>query len=513
MMVRRIIVLLLAMSNLAWGGIHRKGEDRKKDYLILAGKSVQEDIAWRKIVRTLQGRHHAKVFVYENSLSEALDELRRMRPRYVAVVEKPEKIDTDFITAMHRLSRKVTPGIYADFIWGIITGIDADAALKMLHNSERPLVIKSALTLQKEFPELTDGKRFDKFAYVSFGESGLKMSPADTVAVEKWNSKEQFDVFTKLYRRVAPDFMLCESFGYPYTFALPNPSVYERIYAENGNFFRDTYSVKYVNKKFVFGDTVRMPVDWRGNTKVYIAAGSMGCDVERPERSTALAWMNASGVASMVGYPPNSWFGQAVWGGLKFWIATPGRYTMAEAYFLSQQHILRTLNDFSPVLNEISNDYTKDANAYISEMRYEVQEKTGKKITDTKILGFLHERDLLAYFGDPKWDVRFQPEKEEEYSVKIVKKRKKCIITIKTKDNFNNDKLGGDFIREDFENSMFAPPSIGAVPFSVLFPERLKNPHLASGQEWNAAVSEDMLLLYEAWFEPGKTYKITLLTD
>lgn len=56
-------------------------------------------------------------------------------------------------------------------------------------------------------------------------------------------------------------------------------------------------------------------------------------------------------VTAMVGYPRTQlWGGPAAWGGLKFWKTLPGRYTMAEAYFLNQQHMLYTLNKFSPRL-------------------------------------------------------------------------------------------------------------------------------------------------------------------
>ena len=40
-----------------------------------------------------------------------------------------------------------------------------------------------------------------------------------------------------------------------------------------------------------------------------------------------------------------------------------------------------------------------------------------------------------------------------------------------------------------------------------------KNPRLAPGQDWQVALSEDMMLVYDAWFEAGKTYEIVLLVD
>ncbi|MFR7877219.1 MAG: hypothetical protein ACLU4J_12975 [Butyricimonas paravirosa] len=51
--------------------------------------------------------------------------MREIKPRYVAVVEKPENVSRDFVVDLNRMSREVDEDIYVDFLWGIITGIDA----------------------------------------------------------------------------------------------------------------------------------------------------------------------------------------------------------------------------------------------------------------------------------------------------------------------------------------------------------------------------------------------------
>ena len=143
---------------------------------------------------------------------------------------------------------------------------------------------------------------------------------------------------------------------------------------------------------------------------------------------------------------------------------------------------------------------------------YERMAKVMGKEAVGDILGFWQERDLLAYFGDPKWDVRFRPE-EETYTVKTVRKGKKYVITLKTKENFSVDRLDGIYMRT-FDNQIPGEPAtVGKLPFAVIFPERLKNPRLAPKQDWRVALSDDMLLVYDAWFEPGKTYKLVLSVD
>jgi zinc protease len=48
------------------------------------------------------------------------------------------------------------------------------------------------------------------------------------------------------------------------------------------------------------------------------------------------------------------------------------------------------------------------------------------------------------------------------------------------------------------------------LPFNYFFPERLKNPRLAEGQEWKAVVDENFILVYDVKFEPNNVYEIIL---
>ena len=61
--------------------------------------------------------------------------------------------------------------------------------------------------------------------------------------------------------------------------------------------------------------------------------------------------------------------------------------------------------------------------------------------------------------------------------------------------------------------SDFRSQHVGELPFSFFFPKRLRNPRLAEGQNWQAAVDENFLLVYKPGFEPNKKYTIVLTTD
>jgi zinc protease len=118
------------------------------------------------------------------------------------------------------------------------------------------------------------------------------------------------------------------------------------------------------------------------------------------------------------------------------------------------------------------------------------------------MIGFWHDRDVLVYYGDPKWDVRLQSvERECDYSIATTQNGNKYIITITTDENFSLERMRGDKFKQEH---------VLDLPFNYFFPERLCNPRLAEGQEWDAVVDENFILIYNAEFEPNATYTITL---
>ena len=109
---------------------------KENEYVVIAGKGVAEDTAWMKVAEALQNKHRAALLSYREDPAELLPQLQQIHPRYVAIVEKPETLGRDYVMEMHRLSRKVDNDIYADFLWGIITGYDAAGNKKSLKKFE-----------------------------------------------------------------------------------------------------------------------------------------------------------------------------------------------------------------------------------------------------------------------------------------------------------------------------------------------------------------------------------------
>jgi hypothetical protein len=85
-----------------------------------------------------------------------------------------------------------------------------------------------------------------------------------------------------------------------------------------------------------------------------------------------------------------------------------------------------------------------------------------------------------------------------------MRKGKKCIISVITGMNFSMERMKGDHFKQEH---------VLDLPFSYFFPQRLKNPRLENGQSWKCAMDENFLMVYNANFMPGKTYRIVLDVD
>lgn len=456
-------------------------------YVVLASEAVQQDAEWFKVAEALQQKHSAELIIYKESPCETMDALREIKPRYVAIVEKPENLGRDYVIDMHLASREIDEDIYADFIWGMITGYDAAAAMRMVDNSTEPLLIKDAVAT---ITELNSAKWFDNYAWVDDHHKGLwgeKQGRQSEVKRDSIAPEQVLRKFSDLYAKYNPDLVVTAAHATERNLEMP---------FSLGN-FKPKDGGLYAEDRFT---KETWDIEQSGKRKVYFAVGNcLIGNVNNTKESMAIAWMNDANAATMIGYVVTTWHGRNGWGGLKYWITNPGRYTLSEAVFVNQQDFLHQQHQWFPsLLKERYPDFGRDE---FRLARQRMQEVMGDDFSMEEI-GFWHDRDVLAYYGDPKWNVRLQEvEGETDFEVTSEIRGKKCYVTIKTKENFSLQRMKGDNWKKEH---------VLDLPFSYFFPQRLCNPTLAEGQEWDVAVDENFLLVYNADFEPNSTYEVVL---
>ncbi|MBO5717374.1 MAG: hypothetical protein J6R50_04535 [Alistipes sp.] len=467
-------------------------------YVVLVSEDVTTDQEWMAVAERLSLIHSADILSYTASPTELVDTLRQLEPRYVAIVERPENIGRDYVMNFHQASRTLDDDIYADFFWGIITGYNADSAMRMVENSTQPLVIKDAVAT---IMELNSAKWFDNYAWIDDHTKGLWGTKrgrnaeiiTDTVAPEQVLRK-----FTDLYKEFNPDLVVTaahatqKNLEMPYSLGNLKPRE-GRLYAED----------RFTGKEWDLEDS--------GKRKVYAAVGNcLIGDMNNTANSMAAAWLNGSNATSMLGYVVTTWHGRNGWGALKYWVTNPSRYTLNESLFLNQQDLMHQHNAWSPELLAERYDYPDDFWAELNNASERASKALGREINlddakDWDLIGFWHDRDVVVYYGDPKWSVKLQSvEGEEDYTIQSEIRGSQCIVTVKTGANFSLEQMRGNGFKQEH---------VLDLPMSYIFPTRLANPRLAEGEQWDVALDENFILVYNAEFEPNSEYTIVVDID
>lgn len=553
---------ILLLSVFIWTVPAFAKNDVKKEYVILVSKTVQDDAAWNKVVEALRTLHDASVIRFDKLPEEALESLKKAHPRYVAVVEKPENITPGYIRKMHRVSRDAGTGVFEAFLWGIITGYDAESALRVVEDARTPMVIRTALSTA---PEMEYTSCFDKCAVIdqnvvkdiwkSFQEALEKTDPAvieqlnqlnevikektetnqpvsdsltdlvkklnatiqvnnkgtDIKAMTAWGEKTRkqdtllkHDMavdsimfkFLDLYKQLDPEFLLTSSYGIDYL--ILHRGTDDMVRVKDGKLFVD---FKQGPEYFPRGE----------NRRVYLATGNYGGATFGKADNQVTAWMKDGNVSALAGYCMPEWHGQAGWGTWKFWVFNPGRYTFAEAVFMNTQFILSRLNDWNPKFLEVDYPETDNVNRDWENNVAEVTKALGTDMVTLNQMGYLYDRDAFVYYGDPKWDTRLEAAPEDlHYKVTTERKGNKYILTIQTDSRFDRRQMSGNYYKE--KTTMFDGTTLGRLPFSYFFPERLNNPKLAKKLDFEGIVevNENFIFIHDSFFEPDQTYKVVL---
>lgn len=489
-MKKIVTTLLLTLSALYYA------QAANPEYVVIASKSVDQNEAWREVVNKLATKHNAEVLLFAESPCETKERLQKIKPRYVAVVDIPENIGRDYVIEFHHTSRDIDSDIYADFMWGIITGYDAEAAMRMVDNSTEPLVVKDAVAT---IMELNSAKWFDNYAWIDDHTKGLwgeKRGFDGEIRTGMVAPEEVLPKFTELYAEYDPDLIVTAAHATQQNLEMPYSL--GNLKPRNGKL--------YAKDRFTGAE---WDLKESGKRRVYTAVGNcLIGDMNNTKESMAAAWMNGSNAATMVGYVVTTWHGRNGWGALKYWVSNSERYTLAEAVYINQQDLVHQHNEWTPALLKERYDFCDEFMEELTTAAGRVSEVTGHEVDldnaqDWDMIGFWHDRDVLVYYGDPKWEVRLQSAGEQDYTVTSERKGKRYIVTITTGKDFSMEKMRGDKFKQEH---------VLDLPFSYIFPERLKSPRLMGDKWGKAVVDENFILLYDAEFEPSSTYEIVIKT-
>lgn len=374
----------------------------KDSYAIVASASIVNDSVWHKAtIGELQKKYpDATVIMWEKDISEALPELKKVKPSYTAFVVKPGEAGVHFTIAISHLARQIDDDPYTDTFWGVITGYDAESAQALA--SAGPIHIERALdcagcdlTVFQKAWRYTEDHRGTMNTWDASSNDKIQDHPCDTdntLGVLERLQKDNIQFLTTSGHATQHDWQM----GY----CGPNMAMVHKdgeLLAMNTN-----------------RDLLKAHSD---EPKVYFANGNcLIGDIDQRD-CMALSWMRDGGVRQMMGYTVTTWFGAQGWGALGLFTDNAGLHTAAEAFHFTNASIVNTLEKAIEVTGaeDLRHTYLKKIekmNQPISAqtlhwfMSLPSPERVQQRDYLMQICGNLHDRDTVCFYGDPALDAR-----------------------------------------------------------------------------------------------------------
>lgn len=425
------------------------------EYVVLMSEATAKKSDWKKAADKFQRRYKGKVVKWKgDDVETARDALKKANPRYVAVVARPEEIDRVFVAKLHRISREMNDDIYGDFLWGIVTGKDGKTAESLLAK-DQPLILDRAIGTTN-----FNQQRFKKSFFITDWGAREYVETKDGVSSDKLNppaGTEMSQLFADRWKEIAPQFVISSSHATEFNLEMP--------FSEGAIIpgITDFYLVeKALLPKFsqCLGspDIAKATLDFEKNQKlkklpktpddkIWIAAGNcLFGDALRSPCSMAVTAISAANVKQLVGYTVPSWFGEGGWGTNGQFFNGHQTTSVGQAWFFNTQILLHSLPEatakFSLQLSPTGMDPI-----YIPNIT-EILRKSGVDLPPSrernKLLGRFHDRDVVAFYGDPLYRARFNPDAKDAppWNCTGTEKADRCLFTIKSA---RGNAVKGDF--------------------------------------------------------------------
>lgn len=383
------------------------------EYVVLISEKTAARADWKAAADEFVARYAGTLVRWDgNDADAARDALRRLQPRYVAVVAAPEEIDRVLIASLHRISREMNDDVYGDFLWGVVTGKNGEEAAKQLAKDE-PLMLERAIGTTN-----FDQGRFRRSFFVT------DWSPRQFVETENFLSSEKkfaepgaemAEMFAARWEKIRPQFVISASHATEFNLEMPFGE--GLIFSAGGNF--------HVAKKSLlpeFAEQLKTPKTLpefareknlaafpkTPDEKIWIAAGNcLFGDMFRTADSMAGTAISAQNVRQLVGYTVPSWFGEIGWGTNDKFFNGHQTTSVGQAWFFATQLLLNGLPENAariPVPLTAT-----DMSGITFEATVDLLRKNGVALTRENV-GRVYDRDVVAFYGDPLFRARFSPD-------------------------------------------------------------------------------------------------------
>lgn len=397
------------------------GESTGNVYAVMISPETEKIPEWKAVADTLVSKHSGVLLPFSTEDSRNLELLKAAgNVRYLAIVARPEELDRVVVNRIHRMTRKLDADPYGDCIWGIITGYSADDALRIAR-AEMPLVVSRAggttnIDASRFSTSMcvTDWEPFQTVEQRGYAEPKTNLHPDSPQGMA-------FKL-ASFWEKENPQLMVTSAHATQYNLEMPFG---KGLLVSWGNRFhlldmeQKQHYVKFLKgvlfdgkeedlKKYV--ENAALPILAPDSSpKIWLAAGNcLFGDVKKSRNTMAVTALSAYGCNQVVGYTVPSWYGAGGWGTLGLFFSNHGNSSLAEAWYLNNQFILeKTIREFPGLMTVEFNAQSISEQGKEAQEFYEAVRKAGYPLEkDQSALGLVHDRDVVAFYGDPAWIAR-----------------------------------------------------------------------------------------------------------
>ncbi|PHR90747.1 MAG: hypothetical protein COA78_34505 [Blastopirellula sp.] len=430
------VLSLCCLSQLSAATSDEKSADKitpDSSYVIVVNQSTAEDAQWQKVVSALKAKHNASVITYKESIDETLAILKVQYPRYTCFVAQPDEVTVDFVAQVHQLTRKLDDDPYIDTFAGILTGYDAANALTIAKES-KPLVIKKVASGTDFATSMVEeGLWYDELEKNKFVKKELGGK-----AVQSEGPDDTTQALVDSLNNYQPDLFITSGHATQSNWQI-------------GFRYKNGYFVSKAGQMYGL-DSNRKQIEIDSpSPKVYLPIGNCLMGDINSKDCMALAWMNDVGVRQMIGYMQPTWYGYMGWGVLDYFVEQPGRYTLNEAFVANNHALIHRLNDSS--------------------------------ISAADKRGLSFDKDMVAFYGDPKWSAKMA-NRPKYYGQRLEVKGDLYTLSIslnKGADSFQPVNTNGS--------------QRGGRPLIQFLPKRIKDVKIVAGGDLNPVITDDFILI------------------
>ncbi len=146
-MIKNKINILIVIIFFTFSIIHSDLQSQYS-YAVVISNAAYSETGWKLVADSLYKKHSikgkSKIFKWSSNVTECKKELSDFRPDFIGYIARPvSECNSYFIATVSRLTRELDDDPYGDAIWGVITGYEADDALRAISES---LIVKTVIS-------------------------------------------------------------------------------------------------------------------------------------------------------------------------------------------------------------------------------------------------------------------------------------------------------------------------------------------------------------------------------